>query len=134
MRGEAYIDDVIVFGNTWEQHLERVRELFKRLKVAKLTVNLVKSDFGHAHVTYLGHIVGQGKVKSVTAKVEAIINYPVPRNKKEIMSFLGMSGYYRKFSKNFASVCEPLTRLLSKDKEFVWDSECQRPLIKLKVC
>ena len=101
--------------------MERVRELFRRLRAAKLTVNLVKSDFGHAHVTYLGHIVGQGQVKPVTAKVEAIINYPVPRNKKETMSFLGMSGYYRKFCKTFSIVCDPLTRLLSKDKEFVWD-------------
>ena len=57
---EAYIDDVIVFGNTWKQHLERLCELFRRLRAAKLTVNLVKSDFGHAHVTYLGHVVGQG--------------------------------------------------------------------------
>ena len=129
---EAYIDDVIVFGNTWKQHLERLCELFRRLRTAKLTVNLVKSDFGDAHVTYLGHVVGQGQVKPVTAKVEAIINYPVPSNKKEIMSFLGMSGYYRKFCKNFSSVCEPLTRLLSKHKEFVWDSECQRAFNTIK--
>ena len=91
---EAYIDDVIVFGNTWEQHLERVRELFRRLRTAKLTVNLIKSDFGHAHVIYLGHVVGQGQVKPVMVKVEAIINYPVPHSKKEVMRFLGMSGYY----------------------------------------
>ena len=116
---EAYIDDFIVFGNTWKQHLERICELFSRLRTAKLTVNLVKSDFGHAHVTYLGHVVGQGQVKSVTAKAEVIINYLVPSNKKEIISFLGMSGYYRKFCKNFSSVCEPLTYLLSKQVEFV---------------
>ena len=61
-----------------------------------------------------------------------MFNYPVPRNKKETMSFLGMSGYYRKFCKNFSSVCEPLTRLLSKDKEFVWDLECQSALNKIK--
>ena len=66
-------------------------------------MNLIKSDFEHAHVTYLGHVVGQGQVKPVTAKVKAIINYPVPSNKKELMSFLGMSGYYRKFCKNFSS-------------------------------
>ena len=58
---KAFIDDVIVFGNTWEQHLERVRELFRRLRTAKLTVNLIKSNFGHAHVIYLGHVVGQGQ-------------------------------------------------------------------------
>ena len=129
---EAYIDDVIVFGNTWEQHLERVRELFRRLRTAKLTVNLIKSDFGHAHVIYLGHVVGQGQVKPVMAKVEAIINYPVPHSKKEVMRFLGMSGYYRKFCKNFSNVCEPLTRLLRKDKEFMWNLECQSAFDRIK--
>jgi len=67
---EAYIDD---FVSTWEQHLQRVRELFHRLRLANLTVNLVKSQFGHAHVTYLGHVVGQGQVKPINAKVEAIL-------------------------------------------------------------
>ena len=129
---EAYTDDVIVFGNTWEQHLERVRELFRRLRTAKLTVNLIKSDFGHAHVIYLGHVVGQGQVKPVMAKVEAIINYPVPHSKKEVMRFLGMSGYYRKFCKNFSNVCEPLTRLLRKDKEFMWNLECQSAFDRIK--
>ena len=75
--------------------------------------------------TYLGNVVGQGHVKLVTAKLEAIINYLVLSNKKEIMSFLGMSVYYRKFYKNFSSVCKPFTLLLSKHKEFVCDLECQ---------
>jgi len=104
---EVYIDGIVVFGSTWKQHLERVHELFRRLRVANLTVNLVKSDFGHACVTYLGHVMGQGQVKPVTAKVEAIINYPVPNSKRKVMRFLGMSGYYRKFCKNFSSVCDP---------------------------
>ena len=57
---EAYIDDVVAFGNSWKEHLYRVHELFRRLRSAKLTVNLIKSNFGHAHVTYLGHVVVQG--------------------------------------------------------------------------
>ena len=129
---EAYIDDVVVFGNTWKQHFERMHQLFRRLRSAKLTVNLVKRDFGHAHVTYLGHVAGQGQVKPVTAKVDAIINYPLPNNKREVMRFLGMSGYYRNFCKIFSGVCEPLTRLLGKDKEFVWNLECQIASDKIK--
>ena len=100
-----HIDDVVMFGSTWEQHLQRVRELFCRLRLANLTVNLVKSKFGHAHVTYLGHVVGQGQVKPVNAKVEAIFK---STGKKELMRFLGMAGYYRKFCRNFSSVCESL--------------------------
>jgi len=98
---ETYIDDIVELGSTWEQHLQRVRELFCQPRVANLIVNLVKSEFGHAHVTYLGHVVGQGQVKPVNAKVEVIIKYPTPTTRKELMSFLGMVGYYRKFCRNF---------------------------------
>ena len=129
---EAYIDDVIVFGSTWEQHLQRVRELFCRVKLANLTVNLVKSKFGHAHVTYLGHVVGEGQVKPVNAKVEAILKYTVPTSKEELMRFLGMAGYYRKFCRNFASVCEPLTNLLRKNSVFVWSKSCQSAFETIK--
>ena len=117
---EAYIDDVVVFGSTWEQHLHRVRELFCRLRQANLTVNLVKSEFGQAHVMYLRRVVRQGQVKPVDAKVQ-VIKYPAPTTRKELMRFLqlGMAGYYRKFCRNFASVCEPLTNLLKKNSVFV---------------
>ena len=84
---ETYNDDVIVFGSTWEEHLSRVKELFCRLKEANLMVNLVKSEFGHAYLTYLGHIVGQGEVRPVIAKVDAIINYSVPTTKRQLMRF-----------------------------------------------
>ena len=87
----GYIDDIIVYSDTWEQHILRIRALLKRLVQAQLTVNLSKSEFAHAHVTYLGH------VGPVTAKVEAVMNFPAPVNRKELMRFLGMSGYYRKF-------------------------------------
>jgi len=129
---EAYIDDIVVFGSTWEQHLQRVRELFHRLRAANLTVNLVKSEFGHAHVTYLGHVVGQGQVKPVDAKVEAIIKYPTPTTRKELMRFLGMAGYYRKFCRNFASVCEPLTNLLKKSHVFEWSVNCKKAFETIK--
>ena len=59
----AYIDDVVIYSDTWEQHLEHVRSLMLRLVEAKLTVNLVKSEFGCAHIVFLGHMVGQGQVR-----------------------------------------------------------------------
>ena len=90
---EGYIDDVIIYSDTWEEHLEILRKFFKRLSEAKLTINLVKSEFGCGHVTYLGHIVGQGQVKPVNAKVEAIADFPQPTTKKHVMRLLGMAGY-----------------------------------------
>ena len=93
----AYIDDVVVYSDTWERHLEHVHSLLLRLIEAKLTVNLGKSEFGCAHIVFLGHMVGQGQVRPINAKVEAVTNFPIPTNKWELMRFLGMTGYYRKF-------------------------------------
>ena len=79
---EAYIDDVIIYSNTWDDHLRIMRKFFNILAKANLTVNLAKSDFCHATVEYLGHKVGQGFVTPITAKVEAISQFPIPTNKK----------------------------------------------------
>ena len=100
---------VIPGNNTY---VLRIHALLERLVQAQLTVNLSKIEFAHAHVTYLGHVVGQGH--AVIAKVEAVMNFPAPVNKKELMHFLGMSGYYRKFCRNFLVVTTPLTNFLKK--------------------
>ena len=117
---EAYIDDMIIYSDTWEEHLRINHEFFERLRRAMLTINLSKSEFGQAQVTYLRHVVGQGEVKPVSAKVEAIANFPHPESKKQLMRFLGMVGYYRRFYPNFATVTEPLMQLLSKRVKFIW--------------
>ena len=104
----------------------------KSLSEAKLTVNLAKSEFCHANLTFLGHIVGQGRVKPVEAKVEAISDFPVPTGKRQLKRFLGMVGYYRKFCNNFSVIAEPLTNLLGKRVKYVWTEDCQKSFDKLK--
>ena len=89
-------------------------------------MNLVKSEFGHVYVICLGNIVGQGQVRPVTAKVDAIVNYPVPTTKREVMRFLGMAGYYQKFCRDFATLCKPLTNLFKKNTAFVWNGTTQK--------
>ena len=74
----AYIDDVVVYSDTWERHLEHVHSLLLRLMEAKLTVNVGKSEFGCAHIVFLCHIMGQGQVRPINAKVEAVTNFPIP--------------------------------------------------------
>ena len=129
---EAYLDDIIVYSDTWEDHLQRIKALFDRLTSANLTVNLKKSEFAQAEVVFLGHIVGRGCVKPVEAKVETILNFPRPQNKRELRRFLGMTGYYRKFCRNFATAATPLTNLLRKDSKYEWADDCQVAFDRLK--
>ena len=79
---DAYIDDVIVYSETWSEHVEIMCKLFEKLSDAKLTVNLCKCEFGKATVTFLGHVVRQGNVKLLVAKAKAICEFPVPKGKK----------------------------------------------------
>ncbi|MES9950010.1 MAG: RNase H-like domain-containing protein [Candidatus Thiodiazotropha sp.] len=129
---KAYIDDAIIYSDTWDKHLGIIRDFFDRLSEAKLTINLDKSEFCHAHVTFLGHVVGQGKVTPVDAKVQVINDFPIPTSKRQLMRFLGMAGYYRKFCNNFSVIAQPLTNLLSKRTKFLWNEECQNAFEKLK--
>lgn len=101
---EVYLDDIVVYSPTWPEHMDMLREVFARLKDASLTVNLAKCEFGKAVVTYLGKQVGQGQVRPLTAKVQAILDFPVPTTRRQLRRFLGMRGYYRGFCKNFATV------------------------------
>ena len=117
-------NDLVIYSDTWEQHIVQLRDHLCRLQKAKLTVNLVKSEFCHAHVIFLGYVVGQGQVAPVTAKVEAIQKYPIPKDKWDLMRFLGMAGYYRKFCHNFAAIAVPLTTLLQKKQKFIWSAVC----------
>ena len=129
---EAYIDDVIVYGNSWEEHIVQLRILLSRFSKANLTINLNKSEFGHAEVTFLGHIVGSGQVEPISAKIQAIVNYPTPRDKQQLMRFLGMAGYYRRFCCNFSLVTSPLTNLLKKNVKYEWTPTCQAAFQQVK--
>ncbi|KAI2654741.1 Retrovirus-related Pol polyprotein from transposon opus [Labeo rohita] len=84
----VYLDDLVVFSDSWDLHLKRLGAVLKRLSDAKLTVNLAKCNFAQATITYLGKVVGNGEVRPVSAKVQAICDYPVPTTKKELMLFL----------------------------------------------
>lgn len=128
----VYLDDVVVCSDTWSSHVERVRALFMRLAEARLTVNLAKCELAQATVTYLGRIVGQGKVRPITEKVRAVQCYPPPTTKKELMRFLGLVGYYRGFCRNFSEVVAPLTDLLKTRVTFVWSFSCQQAFERVK--
>ena len=121
----VYLDDVVVYSDTWADHLASLNVVFQRLVEASLTLNLAKCEFGKATVTYLGKQVGHGQVRPVDAKITAVLSYPVPTTRRELRRFLGMTGYYRCFCKNFSVVVAPLTKLCSPAVPFAWNDECQ---------
>ena len=128
----VYLDDVIICTDTWPQHLQRLADVIRRLEDHHLTVNLAKTVFGSAVVTYLGHEVGQGSVRPKAANVDAIASYPPPSTRKALMRFLGMAGFYRRFCPNFSAVAAPLTRLTSNKVTFKWTEDCQAAFDKLR--
>ena len=85
------------------------------------------------NIVYLGHVVGQGMVKRIKGKVEAIEIFPTPRARKELQRLLGMAGYYRKFCQNFSDVASPLTNLLANYVKYVWSKETENGFKKIKV-
>lgn len=128
----VYIDDILVYSDDWQEHLTQLERLFQALTEANLVINLGKCDFGHAQVTYLGHVVGCGVMAPVEAKINSILSLPPPSNKKALRRFLGMIGFYRRFIENFAQLALPLTNLLKGKFKFKWGEECQEAFLSLR--
>lgn len=111
----VYMDDIIIFSTSLQEHLTRLKLIFNRLREANFKIQLDKSEFLQKEVSYLGHIVTPEGVKPNPEKIRAIQKYPIPKTPKEIKGFLGLLGYYRKFIKDFAKITKPLTSCLKKD-------------------
>lgn len=123
----VYLDDIIVFSTSLQEHIDRLRTVLKRLRAANLKINLDKTHFLRREVAYLGHIVTPDGVKPNPDKISAIQNYPIPSTQKDIKSFLGLLGYYRKFIPNFAHLTKPMTHCLKKGRAIdVNDPEYQQ--------
>ena len=90
-----YIDDAIIYNDEGNHHLGIIKTFFDKLSEAKLTINLAISEFCHATLIFLEHVVGHGHIKPIEAKVECISDFPVPTCKRQPIRFLGMAGYYR---------------------------------------
>ncbi len=115
----------MVYNPDWCSHVAWLTALLDFLLAANLAVNLAKCEFAKATITYLGKVVGQGQVRTVRTKVEAIDHVSVLQTHKDFRRFLGMTGYYCAFCPNFASVVSPLTDLSLKS-DFVWTNICQQ--------
>ena len=121
----VYLDDVIIFGQTFDQTLSNLKLIFDRIRQHKLTLKAKKCVLFRKEVEFLGHMVTAQGVQTSPAKVEAVKTWPIPSNGAEIRSFLGFASYYRKFIPYFSSISAPLTNLTRKKVKFIWDASCQ---------
>ena len=130
----VYLDDIIVFSKTVDEHIEHITAVFKILAENGLKLKAKKCDFFKTKIDYLGHVVSSEGVAPDEKKVQSILNYPEPRNQKELSSFLGLAGYYRKFVRAFADMAHPLTSLTRKDAEWKWGDEQKDAFNRIKCC
>ena len=130
----AYLDDLIVYSTSWTEHLVALRAVLERLKMAGLTAKPSKCHLALKECMYLGHIVGNGQVCPENEKVNAVEDFPVPRTKKEVRTFLGLAGYYQKFMASYATIAAPLTELTKKTapNQVIWTLQCDRSFKELK--
>lgn len=128
----VYLDDIVVYASSLKEHAQKFNKLAERLRAANLRLQPDKCEFLRKEVTYLGHVIGEAGVKPDPQKVEAVKNFPRPRNAKNIKQFLGLAGYYRRFINNFSKIAKPLTTLLKKDEPFTWQEPQENAFTNLR--
>ena len=110
----VFIDDILVYSKDAQEHEHHLRIVLETLREKKLYAKLSKCDFWLNEVSFLGHIVSVEGIRVDLAKIETIVNWKSPQNVKEVRSFLGIAGYYRRFVRAFSVIASPLTKLLRK--------------------
>ncbi|GFY01137.1 retrovirus-related Pol polyprotein from transposon 297 [Trichonephila clavipes] len=129
----VYMDDVIISSPSFTQQVKHLKEVFRLLHEAGLTLNKDKCKFGCEELKYLGSIINKEGIKTDETKVQAIVKMKPPRNSKEVSKCLGLSHWYAKFIKNYADLCKPLYNLKRKLKKFIWSIEAQKAFDAVKV-
>ncbi|XP_054154595.1 uncharacterized protein LOC128953145 [Oppia nitens] len=128
----VYLDDIIIFSNTFDEHLRHVESVLKLIREYDLRLGIEKCEFLCKEVKYLGHIVSSDGIKPDEDKIKSVKAFPIPKKVRDVQSFLGLANYYRVFVQDYAFVAEPLTNLLRKDVKFNWDIKCQKAFDELK--
>jgi len=130
----VYIDDVIVMGRSFDDHLRNGAQVFQRLRQAGLKLKPAKCERFQERVTFLGHVISRHGIEPDPEKVSCIAEWPEPKCLTELRSFLGLALYYKDFVENFGLVARPLYELTRKAARFIWDDRCHWAFETLKSC
>ena len=122
----VYLDDIIVLGRTFTEHLSNLGSVFSRIRDAGLKIKPEKCSFLKEKVKYLGHIVSKEGIAADPEKTATVKTWPTPTRTKEVQQFLGLANYYRRFIKDFAQIAKPLQKLTERTSSFLWTTECQK--------
>ncbi|KAG1084625.1 hypothetical protein G6F40_014435 [Rhizopus arrhizus] len=128
----VFIDDIIIFSETVEQHVLDLQKVFDKCEAAGLKLKGAKCRFGVSGVEYLGHQITKDGLLPTDKNVKKIMDMPAPTTSDEVRSFLGLVGYYRRFIVNFADTAHPLTSLIKKGAVFDWNQDCKAAFDSLK--
>lgn len=133
----CYLDDVIVVSKSFDEHISLLLKVWQKLSYAGLTINFEKSQFFRKELKYLGYIVDEEGLRADPNKINAILEYPIPKTKKDVRKFLGTCSWFRRFIPNFSAIASPLNKLTASGKnapKFVWNSKADEAFTKLKEC
>lgn len=127
----VFFDDILIYSKGGEEHLQHLKQVFEVLKQHSYVLNRKKCVLGASRIEYLGHFILEEGVSTDPRKIEAVTHWPTPKNIKQIRSFLGMTGYYRRFIKNYGTIAWPLTELLKRGG-FKWNPKAEEAFKHLK--
>lgn len=128
----VYLDDIIIYSPSLEQHHYDLQAVLDKLREAGLTINMKKCQFFRTSLKFLGHVISVAGVQVDEEKTRAVQEFPTPRNMKELQRFLGMAGWYHRFVPNFSQTAEPLNALKRKGAKYTWTPTCQASFDTLK--
>ncbi|XP_031479944.1 uncharacterized protein LOC116250461 [Nymphaea colorata] len=127
----VFFDDILVYSQSIEQHVDHLRTVLRVLRENTLFAKMSKCSFGQTSIGYLGHIVSHEGVRADPKKLQAMEQWPLPKDPRGMRGFLGLTGYYRRFIKGYGLIASPLTHMLKKG-EYTWSEKAREAFVKLK--